>query len=205
MNRQHYQDLLELLKVIADDNRLHLLSKMSEREWTATELAEQLNIADSTTSYHLGKLHGVGLARLRMAGNFRHYSLNTKRVAQLKAYINDIDTPITASPSTASDQSWIEALDYDERDKKVLRDYTEGGKLVQLPVKEQKWLVVLRWLASQFAPDVRYTEKEVNAILTAFYDDYATLRRNLVEYGFMRRERGGGNYWLAPDDETRAS
>ena len=45
------------------------------------------------------------------------------------------------------------------------------------------------------------SEKQVNGILTQYNEDYATLRRNLVEYGFMRRERGGGDYWLTPENE----
>jgi hypothetical protein len=48
---------------------------------------------------------------------------------------------------------------------------------------------------------VRYTEKQINALLTEVHPDYATLRRSLVEYGFMRRERGGGDYWLTPENE----
>ncbi len=27
------------------------------------------------------------------------------------------------------------------------------------------------------------------------------LRRNLIEFGFLRRERGGGRYWVAPEEE----
>ena len=29
------------------------------------------------------------------------------------------------------------------------------------------------------------------------------LRRDLVDFGYLRRERGGGKYWLAPDDEKQ--
>ncbi|XID96077.1 DUF2087 domain-containing protein [Paenibacillaceae bacterium WGS1546] len=30
------------------------------------------------------------------------------------------------------------------------------------------------------------------------YDDYAVLRRNLVEYGWMDRLPDGSQYWLKP-------
>jgi len=60
----------------------------------------------------------------------------------------------------------------------------------------------LRWIASKFEVGVRYSERQTNQIITDIHADYATIRRNLVEYGFMRRERGGGNYWLTPENES---
>jgi hypothetical protein len=35
----------------------------------------------------------------------------------------------------------------------------------------------------------------VNKILSQFSEDTARLRRNLVEFGFMERQGGGGEYW----------
>ncbi|MBZ0305914.1 MAG: DUF2087 domain-containing protein [Anaerolineae bacterium] len=65
-------------------------------------------------------------------------------------------------------------------------------------------LVILRWLATLFEADKLYTEPEINAILKAVYEsDHVTLRRELVDYGYLRRERGGGKYWLAPTDEAQ--
>ena len=50
------------------------------------------------------------------------------------------------------------------------------------------------WLRD-FKFEVKYTEKEVNEILEKYHIDYAQLRRELVEFGFMAREGGGGEYW----------
>jgi hypothetical protein len=164
-------------------------------------IRDSLNLSEPTVSHHVGRLHGAGLLNLRMAGNQRFYRLNPTRMATFKAYAAEIETlPVEPAPESV-DNAWIDTLDWVEADKKVLRDYTVGGRLAQLPTKEKKWLVVLRWLATRFEPGTRYTEKQVNARLTEVHDDYATLRRNLVEYGFMRRQRGGGDYWLTPDDE----
>ncbi len=191
-----------MLRSLADDNRLRLIGLVAEREWTASELADALQLAESTVSYHVSKLHGAGLLRLRMAGTYRHYRLNEQRVAKLKAYIAEIDQPVTQPERVEVDDSWIEVLTVDEADKKVLRAYMQNGRLVRIPSKDKKWLVILNWLASHFEPERRYTEKQVNEILLAVHDDYATLRRDLISYGYMRRERGGGDYWLVPDDEA---
>ena len=54
-------------------------------------------------------------------------------------------------------------------------------------------LVVLDHICRVFDIGVRYPEKEVNALLRAFHDDYAALRRHLVEEGFLARENN--IYW----------
>ena len=90
---------------------------------------------------------------------------------------------------------------HEDLDKKVLRDYTREGRLTKIPSKQKKLLAVLRWLVGYFEPDCTYTEREVNDIIAQVHDDYATLRRDLVDFGFLRRERGGGQYWLTPEDE----
>ncbi|MDP9233795.1 MAG: DUF2087 domain-containing protein, partial [Actinomycetota bacterium] len=38
-----------------------------------------------------------------------------------------------------------------------------------------------------------YEEREVNRILKRYHDDYATLRRYLVDEGFLSRD--AGKYW----------
>jgi hypothetical protein len=202
MNTQQQQDLLSMIKILGDENRLRLISRLSEEEQSVSAIASWLKLADSTTSYHLSKLHSVGLLRLRMEGNHRYYSVNQKRLDTLKAYIHEIDQPIIDPEAPVIDQSWIDALDWSAEEKKVLRDYTQNRVLLQIPTKDKKWIVILKWLATHFAPNTRYTEKEVNAILTPIHADYATLRRDLIGFGFMRRERGGGDYWLTPENEV---
>ena len=192
-------DLLLLLKTLADEQRLKMIGLMTHQERNVSELAEILQLSEPTISHHVSKMHQIGLVNQRMAGNQRFYRVNVLRMTQFKAYIANLDVVLAHSSEDAGN-AWIDALEWDLADKKVLRDFTLNGRLTQFPTKEKKWLVVLRWLATRFEAGKRYTEKEVNAILTPIHEDYATMRRNLVEYGFMRRERGGGNYWLAEED-----
>lgn len=62
--------------------------------------------------------------------------------------------------------------------------------------KEKKKIVILRKIASQFERERKYSEKEVNSILKDIYEDYATIRRLLIEYGFMERTTNCKEYWL---------
>lgn len=75
---------------------------------------------------------------------------------------------------------------------------TQPLRLRALPAKEKRKVAVLNEITKQFDPTREYTEKEVNALLRAIHqDDYVTLRRYLVEYRFMRRERDGSRYRVA--------
>ena len=51
---------------------------------------------------------------------------------------------------------------------------------------------VLRYVVKSFKVGKRYSEKQVNEILSGFHKDTASLRRELVGYGLMKREGGGG-------------
>lgn len=75
----------------------------------------------------------------------------------------------------------------------VLRAFLREGRLTSIPSVRSKRLVVLDHIAKVFEPGVRYPEREVDVLVRAFHDDYAALRRNLVDEGFLARENG--TYW----------
>jgi hypothetical protein len=79
-------------------------------------------------------------------------------------------------------------------DQRVLSHFlTADGRLHTIPSKHAKLLVVLDHVAQSFEPGQRYEEAEVNLVLRGFHDDYAALRRYLVENDFLTRE--AGVYW----------
>lgn len=204
MRRTELPDVLSLMKALADPSRLQMVSWLAEREYAAGELTERLGLSEPTVSHHIAKLHAAGLLQLRMAGTQRFYRLNPDRLARYRAYVADLDKPLEEPADAVNDTTWIDPLPLSPEDKKIVAEYTVSGRLTRFPSKEKRWLAILRWLATRFEPGRRYSEREVNAILTDVHADYASLRRNLVEFGFMRRERGGGDYWLTPEDEAPA-
>lgn len=195
--------LLHMLKALADESRLTLLNLLHEGEHTVGDLAARIELSEPTVSHHLSKLRGVGLVNLRMAGNQRFYRINESKLADFKYMAARIEQLPAVPERVVSDNRWIDALDWDEADKQVLRDYTVNGRLRSLPVKKQKkTLVVLRWVATLFESDKLYTEPEVNTVLKSVYEpDFVSLRRDLIDFGYLRRERGGSKYWRTPADE----
>jgi hypothetical protein len=68
-----------------------------------------------------------------------------------------------------------------------------NGQLYQL---EHDSLILLREISQRFQSGRIYREKEINEILKDVYDDYVTLRRYLIEHGFLDRKPDGSQYWL---------
>ena len=90
----------------------------------------------------------------------------------------------------------VSDVDADAYDKKVIRDYTRrDGSLKTLPAQQKKLEAILRYVVKAFGVDKRYSEKQVNEMLSRYHEDTATLRRELVGFGLMQREGGGGEYW----------
>lgn len=69
------------------------------------------------------------------------------------------------------------------------------GPLKTFSLKEKHKFIVLREVIKRFLPNQIYTEKEVNLVLSNVYDDFVTLRRYLIEFGFLERTPDGSKYW----------
>lgn len=76
---------------------------------------------------------------------------------------------------------------------KVLNTFVRDGRLVRMPARHSKKLVILRWLVERFEPATMYPERQVNEMLQQVDPDYAALRRYLVDAGLMQRDQGV--YW----------
>jgi len=76
----------------------------------------------------------------------------------------------------------------------VLANFLDAGdRLVSIPAQRKKLMAVLRWLVEDFQPGRRYTEAEVNRIISHRHPDFAALRRCLVDEELMQRRRSV--YW----------
>jgi len=86
----------------------------------------------------------------------------------------------------------------DERENILKKQFPQGldGPLKTFSLKEKQKLVVLQEIVKRFQRDRIYNEKEVNQILIPVYGDYVTVRRYLIEYGFLDRKIDGSQYWL---------
>jgi hypothetical protein len=75
----------------------------------------------------------------------------------------------------------------------VVANFVEAGRLLSIPARRSRRLAILRWLVEDFQPGRRYTEAELNRIISRRHPDFAALRRYLVDEELMQRKRS--IYW----------
>ena len=180
------EELVTFFKALADSNRLKIVGLLAEKSYSVEELAALLKLKSSTVSHHLAKLVDVGLVKSHAESSYNVYQLDQ---AALEAKRRIIFSQQELS-SVASE------VDADAYDKKVIKDYSRrDGSLKTLPAQRKKLDAILRYVVKAFDVEKRYSEKQVNEILARYHEDTATLRRELVGFGLMQREGGGGEYW----------
>jgi predicted transcriptional regulator len=179
-------ELVTFFKALADSNRLKIVGLLAEKSYSVEELAELLKLKPSTVSHHLSRLAEAGLVQARSESYYNVYQLD-QSVLQEKA----------RTMFTQGELSNVAAeVDADAYDKKVIKDYSRrDGSLKTLPSQRKKLEAILRYVVQAFEVGKRYSEKQINDILAGYHEDTATLRRELVGFGLMRREGGGGDYW----------
>lgn len=182
------QELLNFFKALADANRLKIVGLLSQQDLTVEQIAEMLALSPSTISHHLSRLSKAGLVSARAESYYNIYHLQVNELeAMSKRLLAREDLPEVT-----------QEIDVDAYDHKVIKSYTNpDGTLKTIPTQLKKLDAILRYVLKAFQPGARYTEKQVNEILQHYNEDYAQLRRELVEQGYMCRQ-GGGEYWL-PD------
>lgn len=161
-----------LFKALADPARLRILGLLAARPHAGHELAASLALTPPTISHHMRRLIEAQLADVTPQAQSRIYSLRSSTLRELS------DAPAKAAEPARSEE------------EAVLRVFFDGATLRQIPAARKKRVIVLRHLLARFDPERSYPEREVNDILREAHEDVATLRRELVDYGFMRRERG---------------
>ncbi|WP_088226538.1 DUF2087 domain-containing protein [Desulfosporosinus sp. FKB] len=118
---------------------------------------------------------------------------------------NNTEALFLAPPKTATMVDDRYKVTQTEKDKILLKLFPEGldGPLKTFFVKEKYKLLAIQQIAKRFDENRTYTEKDVNLTLKSVYPDFATLRRYLIEYGFMQRTPDGSQYWLNRGSEER--
>lgn len=180
------EELVTFFKALSDANRLKIIGLLAQKPYSVEELAALLNLKASTVSHHLSKLAKVGLVSAKADSYYNVYQLDEKAL-ELKSRSLFSQENLAAS---------VVGVDADAYDNKVVKDYLrKDGGLKTIPAQRKKLDAVLRHVVKAFKPGKRYSEKQVNEILKNYHADTASLRRELVGSGIMKREGGGGDYW----------
>jgi predicted transcriptional regulator len=180
------EELVTFFKALSDGSRLKIIGLLAQQPYSVEELAALLDLKASTVSHHLAKLAQVGLVSAKTESYYNVYQLDEKA---LETKSRSIFSQENLAASVAD-------VDADAYDNKVIKDFIrKDGSLKTIPAQRKKLEAILRYVVKAFDVNKRYSEKKVNEILSSYHEDTASLRRELVGYGLMKREGGGGEYW----------
>lgn len=173
-----------LFKCLSDKSRLQILKSLAVEDMYVERLAERLDLTPSTISFHLKKLADAGAVRSYKNQYYTMYALcrevfNTRML--------DI---LTQTSDEADLQAQREAA-YRQR---VINTFFAYGKLKAIPAQRKKERIILEEIAKSFQPGRRYTEREVNWIISDYHDDFCTIRRDMISEKILDRDKDG--YWL---------
>jgi hypothetical protein len=198
MSRKSRSWLKLCLKALAEEPRLTIIGLLAQHEYTFEDLAQRLNLSIDAATQHLTVLREVGLVNLRLRSTQRTCRLNPTVLQDFKEAVSEIDVlPATPEPE---DYAWLEALNLTDFERRVLRAYVVNGKIRVLPERHKTLTVIMSWVAKKFQAGIDYAEHEVNTLLTEYFEDYVTLRRELINYGYLKRQRDGSRYWIGKQD-----
>ncbi len=168
----------DLLRVFADPAKLKLLAAICDEALPLHTLARAAGLTETETMAQVAVLKSAGLlAETFAADGFRWQYQPAPLFAALAALRESAKPPDLGEEWTADEA-------------KVLGDFFVQGRLKTIPAQRKKREIVLRYLAAQFDLERTYTEQEVSFLLLNYHEDYASLRREMVDTGLMRRESG---------------
>lgn len=174
------KEQLELLKLLADETRLEILGLLLAEDSYVEKIACELSLTPATICYHLKKLESGGVVKCSRSQFYMIYSLNREIFDRPLYELIQKDTPI---------------MDPGEKYRKeVVSHFFQYGKLTRLPTQRKKREIVLREIAKEFEAGQKYTENEVNEKIHQYHDDHCTVRREMIAFGIMEREKD--EYWL---------
>ena len=168
--------MAELWGLLADEDRLRVFAALALGARSLVEVAERSGVEP--------RLAVRALKRLEKGGVVARFGNDW----ELRRDVIDEQARRTATPPPAFDDEGLPP-----EHAAVLRAFLRDGRLATVPAARSKRRVVLDHIAKVFDIGVRYSEREVDALLRVFHPDHAPLRRYLVDEGFLSRE--AGVYW----------
>jgi hypothetical protein len=165
-----------IVGLLADPVRLRVVAALALGAGTIEEVADAAGLSLKDVALAARRLARAGLVHR----DGHTLALHTERFGE-------------AARSAAAEAPPAPRMSADPAQDAVLRTFLRDGRLVSIPTQLSKRRVVLEHLVHVFEPGVRYPEREVNALLAAWYPDVAALRRYLVDEALLTRD--AGVYW----------
>jgi hypothetical protein len=159
-----------LTGLLGDEDRLRVVAAIALGARTIDDVARAANLAPQDVRRALPRLFAAGVVEDR----------DGLRVdlGPLRESARDRPPRRRELPDATPEQA------------RVLRNFVENGRLKALPVRASQRRLVLEYLATRFDKGIDYAEAHVNDLLVQYHDDYASLRRWLIDERLLTRAGG---------------
>ncbi len=171
----------ELLRLLLDPDRLAVAGALASRRMTTKEVVDATGRNQRVVLTAIGDLRAAGL----VTGDGDQYAIDPAALRDAARATAELDVPMDP----------IIGYGMTDDEQAILRRFFAGRTITEIPANRAKRQVLLQRLALEFDVGQRYTEREVNEILFAFHPDWSTLRRYLVDEGFLDREHADDQNW----------
>ena len=169
------KEKLALLKLLADETRLEILGILLKEDSYVEKIACELSLTPATICYHLKKMESAGVVNCSRSQFYIIYSLNRDIFSRPLFELIKKDDEVVSS---------------DEKYRReVISNFFRYGRLTKIPTQRKKREIVLTEVANSFELNREYGEKEVNEIILRYHEDFCTIRREMIAFGIMSRER----------------
>jgi ribosomal-protein-alanine N-acetyltransferase len=167
---------LRLLQAVLDPVRLAVLGASVSGAVDIAAMSTTLNVPRSEIARAVGDLRSTGL--LQPDGTLDSEALRV--VAR-------------SLPTSSGGRGEPVEGPWSDSEARLLGRFFAGGRLIEIPTAAKKRRLVMEKVALEFEPGRRYSEREVNLTIQLIHDDYAAIRRYMIDEGFM--DRADGAYW----------
>lgn len=175
-----------LIEAVSNPDRLSIIALISMEIRSAAEIAMEMNNEQKEIDDHLTILEQAKLISRNMDGNEEYFKFDPKTVEKIARQ--------HLSKKQRIDE--FATLNLEQEEKSIISHYlNRDGSLASIPNKSNKLRVVLGFTIQAFEFGAKYQEGEVNHILALYYPDTTTLRRLLIDYRFLDRDKDGSAYW----------
>lgn len=182
-----------LEQLLADESKYNTLTDKQKQLLIAfqsgkkdVKIAEEMNVSHST---------------------IRHQKFSFREKAkQAKLYLAIYENAFSSGDedemipihngATMVDERYFMTIEEKEKIIKENFDSLYPLKLKRLPKKEKKKIAVFSRIIEEFVTGRTYSEEEIKDILAGIFADYVTIRRYLIDYGYMNRTPDGKAYWV---------
>lgn len=95
-----YEDYVKVFMAFCDEKRLRILELLRGGEKCACKLLEDLDIGQSSLSYHMKILVESGVVKSRQEGKWTHYTISQKGSDYAAELLKTLTTPDTINANT---------------------------------------------------------------------------------------------------------